>query len=295
MDFVFTVCDSAANEACPVWPGQPMTAHWGIEDPAAVTGTEDRRRQAFRSAALLLWRRIELFLSLPLEKLDHMARQARDGGDWAELSGRPAYPGHAIWPSAKSAVAVPAPGPTPASDRGARGRGAAPAPRRATSPWDRPSAGPERAPARPEASAGAIRTVPSAGPSTSRWDQAREGSPALPGPGTSRATAGAMARAGPPRPLPPTRRPPDVECQPRRSTPSTATTQRLWLPNTWSTCCPTWKMLFVCTVFIAASRFTGRVDLEDERGEDGVPRRRLDEARSPPGADAGRAMETSLR
>jgi arsenate reductase len=77
MDFVFTVCDSAANEACPVWPGHPVTAHWGIEDPAAVTGTEDRRRQAFRSAVLLLWRRIELFLSLPLEKLDHMARQAR--------------------------------------------------------------------------------------------------------------------------------------------------------------------------------------------------------------------------
>jgi protein-tyrosine-phosphatase len=77
MDFVFTVCDSAANEACPVWPGHPVTARWGIEDPAAVTGTEDRRRQAFRSAVLLLWRRIELFLSLPLEKLDHMARQAR--------------------------------------------------------------------------------------------------------------------------------------------------------------------------------------------------------------------------
>ena len=77
MDFVFTVCDSAAAEACPVWPGHPVTAHWGIEDPAAVTGPEDRRRQAFRQAALVLWRRIELFLSLPLDKLDHLARQSR--------------------------------------------------------------------------------------------------------------------------------------------------------------------------------------------------------------------------
>ena len=77
MDFVFTVCDSAAAEACPVWPGHPVTAHWGIEDPAAVTGPEDRRRQAFRQAALVLWRRIELFLNLPLEKLDHLARKSR--------------------------------------------------------------------------------------------------------------------------------------------------------------------------------------------------------------------------
>jgi arsenate reductase (thioredoxin) len=77
MDFVFTVCDSAAAEACPVWPGHPVTAHWGIEDPAAVTGSEDQRRQAFRQAALVLRRRIELFLNLPLEKLDHLARQSR--------------------------------------------------------------------------------------------------------------------------------------------------------------------------------------------------------------------------
>ncbi|MBS1111376.1 MAG: arsC3b [Anaeromyxobacteraceae bacterium] len=77
MDFVFTVCDSAAAEACPVWPGHPVTAHWGIEDPAAVTGSEDQRRQAFRQAALVLWRRIELFLNLPLEKLDHLARKSR--------------------------------------------------------------------------------------------------------------------------------------------------------------------------------------------------------------------------
>jgi arsenate reductase len=76
MDFVFTVCDSAAKETCPVWPGHPVTAHWGVEDPAAVTGSEEQRRQAFRAAALVMWRRIELFLSLPLDKLDRMARSA---------------------------------------------------------------------------------------------------------------------------------------------------------------------------------------------------------------------------
>jgi arsenate reductase len=76
MDFVFTVCDNARNEPCPVWPGHPVTAHWGVEDPAAVTGSVEQRRQAFRGAALVLWRRIELLLSLPLEKLDHLARQA---------------------------------------------------------------------------------------------------------------------------------------------------------------------------------------------------------------------------
>jgi arsenate reductase len=76
MDFVFTVCDDAAKEACPVWPGHPVTAHWGVEDPAAVTGTDEQRRQAFRSAALVLWRRIELLLSLPMEKLDQLALHA---------------------------------------------------------------------------------------------------------------------------------------------------------------------------------------------------------------------------
>jgi arsenate reductase len=76
MDFVFTVCDNAAKEACPVWPGHPVTAHWGVEDPAAVTGTDEQRRQAFRSAALVLWRRIELLLSLPMEKLDQLALHA---------------------------------------------------------------------------------------------------------------------------------------------------------------------------------------------------------------------------
>ena len=75
MDFVFTVCDNAANEVCPVWPGQPMTAHWGIPDPAAVAGTQDQIRRAFRDAFLALDRRIGLFLALPLQTLDTMAIQ----------------------------------------------------------------------------------------------------------------------------------------------------------------------------------------------------------------------------
>jgi len=77
MDFVFTVCDNAANETCPVWPGHPVTAHWGVEDPAAVEGTDDERRRAFRKAATVLRRRIELFLSLSMEKLDRMAIQRK--------------------------------------------------------------------------------------------------------------------------------------------------------------------------------------------------------------------------
>lgn len=73
LDFVFTVCDRAAGEVCPVWPGRPITAHWGIEDPAAVPGGEHRQRRAFALAFSLLQRRISLFLSLPLSKLDAMA------------------------------------------------------------------------------------------------------------------------------------------------------------------------------------------------------------------------------
>jgi arsenate reductase len=73
MDFVFTVCDSAANEICPVWPGQPMTAHWGVPDPAAVGGTPEQIERAFRDAFIALDRRIGLFLSLPLASLDSMA------------------------------------------------------------------------------------------------------------------------------------------------------------------------------------------------------------------------------
>lgn len=75
MDFVFTVCDNAAKEVCPVWPGQPMTAHWGVPDPAAVDGTPEQIEKAFREAFLILDRRISLFLCLPLEKLDALAIQ----------------------------------------------------------------------------------------------------------------------------------------------------------------------------------------------------------------------------
>jgi len=77
MDFVFTVCDDAAGEACPAWPGQPMTAHWGIPDPAAVEGSELDKRAAFRGAFAALENRIRLFLSLPLGSLDRMALQQR--------------------------------------------------------------------------------------------------------------------------------------------------------------------------------------------------------------------------
>jgi len=73
LDFIFTVCDKAAGEVCPVWPGQPMTAHWGIEDPAAVQVSEAERRRAFALAFTQLNRRISIFLSLPLEKLDTMS------------------------------------------------------------------------------------------------------------------------------------------------------------------------------------------------------------------------------
>ena len=73
LDFVFTVCDNAAKEVCPIWPGQPMTAHWGIPDPAAVTGTPEQVAKAFRDAFFQLDRRITLFLSLPLASLDRLA------------------------------------------------------------------------------------------------------------------------------------------------------------------------------------------------------------------------------
>lgn len=73
MDFIFTVCDNAAGEACPVWIGHPMTAHWGIEDPAAVEGSETERQRAFAQAARFLTNRISAFLSLPLTTIDRMA------------------------------------------------------------------------------------------------------------------------------------------------------------------------------------------------------------------------------
>jgi arsenate reductase len=76
-DFIFTVCDDAAGETCPVWPGKPMTAHWGIPDPAAVTGSDAEIALAFNEAYGMLSRRIELLLALPLAALDRMATQAR--------------------------------------------------------------------------------------------------------------------------------------------------------------------------------------------------------------------------
>ena len=72
MNFVFTVCDNAAKEVCPIWPGQPMTAHWGVPDPAAITGTPEEIERAFRDAFVTLGRRITLFLSLPLASLDSL-------------------------------------------------------------------------------------------------------------------------------------------------------------------------------------------------------------------------------
>jgi arsenate reductase (thioredoxin) len=73
LDFVFTVCDNAAKEVCPIWPGQPMTAHWGVPDPAAVQGTKEEIAKAFRDAYFMLDRRISLLLSLPLASLDRLA------------------------------------------------------------------------------------------------------------------------------------------------------------------------------------------------------------------------------
>ena len=75
MDFVFTVCDNAASEVCPVWPGQPMTAHWGVPDPAAVTGSPEQIERAIRDSFMILERRITLFLSLPLSTLGQLAIQ----------------------------------------------------------------------------------------------------------------------------------------------------------------------------------------------------------------------------
>ncbi len=73
MDFVFTVCDQAAGEVCPVWPGNPVTAHWGVPDPAAVDGTEAEQQRAFRDAYLVLENRIKIFVALPIDRLDRLA------------------------------------------------------------------------------------------------------------------------------------------------------------------------------------------------------------------------------
>jgi protein-tyrosine-phosphatase len=77
LDFVFTVCDQAAGEMCPIWPGQPVTAHWGVPDPAAVAGTDEEKRRAFFDAYVALRRRIDLFASLPIATLDRMALEQR--------------------------------------------------------------------------------------------------------------------------------------------------------------------------------------------------------------------------
>mgnify|MGYP001247286522 FL=1 len=77
LDFVFTVCDNAAGEVCPMWPGQPITAHWGIPDPAAVDGTDEQKRKAFEDAFRILERRISLFLSLPIRSLEQLVLQER--------------------------------------------------------------------------------------------------------------------------------------------------------------------------------------------------------------------------
>jgi arsenate reductase len=82
MDFIITVCDQAAGEACPYWPGQPVTAHWGMPDPAALEDSEEARRRAFADTATVLKRRIELFAALPLETLDRASLQ-RHAGDIA--------------------------------------------------------------------------------------------------------------------------------------------------------------------------------------------------------------------
>lgn len=75
MDFVITVCDKAAGEVCPAWPGQPITAHWGMADPAAVEGSEEAKRQAFHQVAVMMKRRLDIMQSLPLESLDRLAIQ----------------------------------------------------------------------------------------------------------------------------------------------------------------------------------------------------------------------------
>jgi len=80
LDFIFTVCDKAAGEACPYWPGQPMTAHWGVEDPAAVQGSAEEQRRAYANAFMVLKNRIAMFAALPFDKLDRLSlKQQLDG------------------------------------------------------------------------------------------------------------------------------------------------------------------------------------------------------------------------
>ena len=77
LDFIFTVCDNAAGETCPIWPGHPASAHWGVPDPAAVEGDDETKRRAYLAAMTTLRRRVELLLALPLDKLDRLSTQAR--------------------------------------------------------------------------------------------------------------------------------------------------------------------------------------------------------------------------
>ena len=77
LDFVFTVCDNAANEVCPIWPGQPMTAHWGVPDPAAAKGTDAEQRLAFADTMRMLENRIGIFINLPIRSIDRLALQNR--------------------------------------------------------------------------------------------------------------------------------------------------------------------------------------------------------------------------
>ena len=107
MDFVFTVCDSAAGEACPVWPGQPMTAHWGIEDPAAVEGTDIQKEAAFVLAARYLKNRISAFINLPLKSIDHLSlnKRLREIG---ALDGASKLRPEAVWWTSSSITIRPA-------------------------------------------------------------------------------------------------------------------------------------------------------------------------------------------
>ena len=95
LDFVFTVCDDAAGEACPIWPGQPMTAHWGVPDPAAATGNEAEVRFAFADTLRMLTNRINIFVSLPIAKLDRLSLQAKlkDIGRMEGATGKVKEPG----------------------------------------------------------------------------------------------------------------------------------------------------------------------------------------------------------
>ncbi|MDO5623518.1 MAG: arsenate reductase ArsC [Pseudomonadota bacterium] len=90
LDFVFTVCDQAAGELCPFWPGQPMTAHWGVPDPAAVAGTHEQQRKAYANTLLVLKHRIAMFAALPIDKLDRLSLKTRLSAIGAALPGEAA-------------------------------------------------------------------------------------------------------------------------------------------------------------------------------------------------------------